>query len=37
MNHTRLTADWVRYFTLKFPNKGKIAGAAPTASTVSGC
>ena len=36
MKHTRLTADWVRYFTLKQKNKGRIAGPAPAAHAVTG-
>ena len=36
MNHTRFTADWVRYFTLAHQDKGRIRGAAPTPKTVAG-
>jgi hypothetical protein len=37
MNRTKLTADWVRYYTLKQKDKGRIAGSTPTASSTSNC
>jgi len=36
MNRTKLTADWIRYYTLKQKDKGRIRGAAPAAHTVTG-
>ena len=34
MKHTKLTADWLRYFTLARKDKGKVKAAAPTATTI---
>lgn len=37
MNHSRLNTDWLRYFTLKAPNKKTVAGPAPAPTSVPSC